>query len=80
MCIRDSPSTNEPRLVEIALRGATAGEATMKFLSNPDIHAHNTFDQRDVVVPQTKALSSTGGVLVVEFPPASVAALNIQLR
>ena len=75
-----NPSTNEPRLVEIALRGATAGEATMKFLSNPDIHAHNTFDQRDVVVPQTKALSSTGGVLVVEFPPASVAALNIQLR
>ena len=75
-----NPSTNEPRLAEIALRGATVKEAFMKFLSNADIHAHNTFDQRDVVVPQTKRLSANEGNLVVEFPPASVVALNIQLN
>ena len=74
-----NPSTSEPRLVEITLRGATVKEASMKFLSHSDIHAHNTFDQHDVVVPQTKPLTANGRTLVVEFPPASVAALNIQL-
>jgi len=48
-------------------------------LSHADIHAHNTFEQQDVVVPQTKPLSLNGGSLVVEFPPACVVALNIQL-
>ncbi|HMD08507.1 MAG TPA: alpha-L-arabinofuranosidase C-terminal domain-containing protein [Candidatus Acidoferrum sp.] len=74
-----NPSTNEPRLAEIALRGATFKEASMKFLSNADIHAHNTFDQRDAVIPQTKPVSVSPGALAVEFPPASVVALNIQL-
>jgi alpha-N-arabinofuranosidase len=75
-----NPSTGEPRLVEVALRGATVKEASMRFLSNADIHAHNTFEQRETVVPQTKPLSMSGGTLVVEFPPASVVALNIQLN
>jgi alpha-N-arabinofuranosidase len=74
-----NPSTSEPRLAEIALRGATVREASMSFLSNSDIHAHNTFDQRDVVVPQTRPLSLNNGTLVVEFPAASVVALNIKL-
>jgi alpha-L-arabinofuranosidase len=52
----------------------------MRWISDSDIHAHNTFEHRDAVVPQTKSLSVSGGVLVVEFPPASVAALNIQLN
>ena len=75
-----NPSTSESRLAEIGLRGATVKEASMSFLSNADIHAHNTFDRRDVVVPQTKPLSFSEGALVVEFPPASVAALTIQLN
>jgi alpha-N-arabinofuranosidase len=74
-----NPSTSDPHLVEIALRGATVKEASMRFLSDADIHAHNTFEQREAVVPQTKPLSMSGGTLVVEFPPASVVALNIQL-
>jgi alpha-N-arabinofuranosidase len=75
-----NPSTSESRLAEITLRGAAVKEGSMRFLSNADIHAHNTFDQRDVVVPQTKRLSLTEGTIVVEFPPASVVALNIQLN
>ncbi len=75
-----NPSTSEPRLAEITLRGATVKDATMRFLTHADIHAHNTFDQRDAVVPQTKALTISGGSLVVEFPPASVVALSIQLN
>jgi alpha-N-arabinofuranosidase len=74
-----NPNVSESRLAEIALRGATVKEASMTFLSNSDMHAHNTFEKRDVVVPQTKALSLNSGSLVVEFPPASVAALNIKL-
>jgi alpha-N-arabinofuranosidase len=74
-----NPSTSEPRLAEIVLRGATVKGAAITVLSNPDIHAHNTFDQRDVVVPQTKSLSIAGGALVVEFPPASVVALSVEL-
>ena len=74
-----NPSTSEPRLAEIALRGATVKQASMSFLSNADIHAHNTFDQREVVIPQTKPLSVSGGLLVVEFPSTSVIALNFQL-
>jgi alpha-N-arabinofuranosidase len=75
-----NPSTSEPRLAEIALRGATVKEASMRFLSNADIHAHNTFEQKEVIVPQTKPLSMSGGTLAAEFPPASVVALNIQLN
>jgi alpha-N-arabinofuranosidase len=74
-----NPSTSDSRLVEIALRGANVKEASMRFLSNADIHAHNTFEQREAVVPQTKSVSMSEETLVVEFPPASVVALNIQL-
>jgi len=51
----------------------------MSFVTHSDIHAHNTFQQRDVVVPQTKTLALNAGGLVVEAPPASVIALNITL-
>ncbi|MGA2097575.1 MAG: alpha-L-arabinofuranosidase C-terminal domain-containing protein [Candidatus Acidiferrum sp.] len=75
-----NPSTSEPRLTEISLRGATTRSASINLLTNSDIHAHNTFDEPNVIVPQTKSLSLTGGTLVVEIPPASVAALTIELR
>jgi alpha-N-arabinofuranosidase len=74
-----NPSPSEPRLMELALRGATVKEASMRFLSHTDIHAHNTFEQQEAVVPQTKSLTMSGGTFLVEFPPASVVALNIQL-
>ena len=74
-----NPNVGESRLAEIALRGATVREASMTLLSNTDIQAHNTFEQREVVVPQTWPLSLNNGTLVVELPPASVAALTIKL-
>ena len=75
-----NPSTSESRLAEIAFRGATVKEAAIRWMSDPDIHAHNTFEHRDALVPQTKPLSTNDGALVVEFPPACVAALNVQLN
>jgi alpha-N-arabinofuranosidase len=74
-----NPSTTESRVAEIVLRGASVKEVTMQWISDKDIHAHNTFDHSAAVVPQTKPVSLTGGALVVEFPPASVVALNVQL-
>jgi alpha-N-arabinofuranosidase len=75
-----NPNTREPRLAEISLRGATAKDASMRFLSHADMHAHNTFDQQDAVIPQARPLNVSGGSLVVEFPPASVVALNVGLN
>lgn len=75
-----NPSTTESRLAEIAVRGGSVKEASMAFLTNSDIHAHNTFEQRDAVVPQRKALELSGKELVVELPPASATALKIQLN
>jgi len=75
-----NPSTTESRSAEIILRGAGAKEASMSLLSNADIHARNTFEQPQTVVPQTKSLNVSDGIMVVEFPPASVVALNIQLN
>ncbi len=74
-----NPSPGETRLTEIGLHGATANSASMSFVTHSDIHAHNTFQQRDIVVPQTKPLALNAGGLVVEVPPASVIALNIML-
>ncbi len=74
-----NPSVTESRLAEISLRGASARDATITWISNSNIHAHNTFDNRDAVVPQTKPLRVTGGALLVDFPPASVAKVTVQL-
>jgi alpha-N-arabinofuranosidase len=75
-----NPSPTEPRLAEISLRGATVESGNMTFLSHSDIHAHNTFEHRDVIMLQTKSLHTAGGTVVVEIPAASVVALRIQLR
>jgi len=74
-----NPSPIETRLTEIGLHGATTNSASMSVVTHSDIHAHNTFQQRDVVVPQTKTLTLSAGGLVVEVPPASVIALKIML-
>jgi alpha-L-arabinofuranosidase len=46
-------------------------------LTHSDIHAHNTFDRRDVVIPQTRELKINGPV--IHFPPASVVAVTLEL-
>jgi alpha-N-arabinofuranosidase len=73
-----NPHVTEARESEIVLRGARVRSGTVTTLTHSDIHAHNTFEQRDVVMPQTKELK-TGGSLVLTFPPASVTAVNAEL-
>jgi alpha-N-arabinofuranosidase len=73
-----NPHVSEARESEIVLRGATARSGSVTTLTHSDIHAHNTFEHRNVVAPQAKELK-TGGALVLTFPPASVTAVNVEL-
>ncbi len=68
------------RETRIAVRGASLKSGTATTLTNPDTHAHNTFDQREVVSPHTNALDFQRGDLVHSFAPASVTSLTLSLE
>jgi alpha-L-arabinofuranosidase len=74
-----NPHVTEERETEIGIRGASLKSGTASTLTNSDIHAHNTFEQRNVVSPQTMALDFKGRVLTYRFPPASVTKLALTL-
>ena len=74
-----NPSVNEIRETEITVRSASIKSATMTVLTNSDLHAHNTFDQKNEVTPQVKDLQSTGSAITVQIQPASVTKLELSL-
>ncbi len=74
-----NPSVTEARETEISLSGARSKSGTVTALANPDIHACNSFQYRDVVVPRTSQLKVSGATLVLTFPPASVTTLQIEM-
>jgi len=74
-----NPSVSESRETEISFSGAKAKSGSITTLSNSDIHAHDSFQQRDVVVPRTSELKTASSALVVTFPPASVSTVQIEL-
>jgi alpha-L-arabinofuranosidase len=74
-----NPHVSEPRQAEIAVRGGTIKSGTATVLSHSDMHAHNTFAQRDAVVPQTKPADLGGRSQTYVFPPASVTKLVLTL-
>ncbi len=74
-----NPHVTEARETEIGIRGGGIKSGTATTLTNADIHAHNSFGQRDVVVPQTKEVTGNGSVLAYTFPPASVTKLALVL-
>jgi alpha-N-arabinofuranosidase len=74
-----NPSISDARETEISLSGARAKSVTVTVLANPDIHAYNSFQHRDVVVPRTSQLKVAGASLVVTFLPASVTTLQIDM-
>ena len=57
-----NPGVNEIRETEITVRGASIKSGTTTVLTNSDLHAHNSFDQRNAVTSQVKDLQSTGRV------------------
>jgi alpha-L-arabinofuranosidase len=74
-----NPSVNEIRETEITVRSASIASATMTVLTHSDLHAHNTFDQKNEVTPQVKDLQSTGSAITVQIPAASVTKLELNL-
>jgi len=74
-----NPDVTAAHETEIVVRGATVQSGSATTLTNSDIHAHNSFDQRNVVIPQSKAVESKGGTLTYTFPPASVTKLVLNL-
>jgi alpha-N-arabinofuranosidase len=75
-----NPHVSDACETGIGVPGATIKSATATTLTAPDIHAHNTFEQRDLIVPQTKSVETKGQVLHYNFPPASVTKLTLTLQ
>jgi len=74
-----NPHVSEPREAEIVVRGGAIVSGSVTSLTNSDIHARNTFEHRNAVMPISNPLKM-GGQLVYTFPPASASALTVQLR
>ena len=70
---------SQSRETEIIVRGASASSATASVLTHTDLHAYNSFDHRDVVLPQSTPVTLRDGAIHHTFPPASVTALTIHL-
>jgi alpha-L-arabinofuranosidase len=74
-----NPHVSEARQTEIGIRSASIKSGSASVLKNSDIHAHNTFDQPNVVTPQSQELAVSERVVNVVFPPASVTKLALTL-
>jgi alpha-L-arabinofuranosidase len=74
-----NPHVSEARETELGVRGATIKSGTVTTLTNSDIHAHNTFEERTVVTPQERDLGAGGRSINFTFPPASVTKLALTL-
>jgi len=60
--------------------GASVREARAEVLAHDDVHAHNTFDDPEVVTPRTMDLGqASGDAFTVTLPPASVTRLTLKL-
>jgi alpha-N-arabinofuranosidase len=75
-----NPHVSTAREAKIGIRGASLKSGTATTLANSDMHAHNTFDQREVLSPQSKTLDFPRGDLVYSFAPASVTKLTLSLE
>lgn len=74
-----NPDVKEARDTQVVVRGAKIKAATATVLTNSDIHAHNTFADKDVVTPRTQYVDLTNDALSFRFPSASVTKLAVQL-
>ena len=74
-----NPDLERSRLAQIALRGAKARGASGMVLRSNEVHAHNTFAQPEAVRPAKLDVSIAQDLLTVEFPPASVSKIDVEL-
>ena len=74
-----NPHVSQAREAEIGVRGAAISSGHVTVLTNADIHARNTFEQRTVVNPRGQDLKGNGPVVHWAFPPASVTKIVLTL-
>jgi alpha-N-arabinofuranosidase len=74
-----NPSMDQPREVEIGVRGGKAQSVAAVLLSAPDPHAHNSFAQPEAVQPKQVNTTLTSGSIRHQLPPASVTKLTVTL-
>jgi alpha-N-arabinofuranosidase len=74
-----NPDVKLSRETQITVRGASLQSGSATTLTHTDIHAHNTFEQRNVVAPQNRSVEAKGRTLTYTFPPASVTKLTLSL-
>ena len=74
-----NPSVSQSREAEVVIRGASPASGSATVLTHSDIHAHNTFDQKQAVAPQMKDVELKGQSMTFTFPPASVVKLQLSL-
>jgi alpha-N-arabinofuranosidase len=74
-----NPDIGGARESEISVRGASIQSGSATTLTHTDIHAHNSFEQRDVVSPQNRSINVKNGTLTYSFAPASVNKLVLTL-
>lgn len=74
-----NPSITDRRETQIRIHGANVRSSAATVLTNPDIHAHNSFGQPDAVSASNSVISSTGALPTFAFPPASVTKLELEL-
>ena len=58
-----NPSLDQPREVEIGLRGASIGSGKVVTLAAADAHAHNSFENPHAVEPREENLQANGSKL-----------------
>jgi alpha-N-arabinofuranosidase len=74
-----NPNVSEARETRIAVHGGKIASAAATILASSDIHAHNSFEQKDAVTPRTQAAATQDGSLTFTCPPASVTKLVLAL-
>jgi alpha-N-arabinofuranosidase len=74
-----NPDVSNAQSTQVSVRGANVKAASGVVLSSNDIHAHNTFDQPDVVQPAKLDVPLSSERLKVTLPAASVAKVTVTL-
>jgi alpha-N-arabinofuranosidase len=74
-----NPNVKDALEAQISLPGAHVRSGSATVLTSSDIHARNTFEQRQAIEPRTAPMEIKGDTPVFRFPPASVVKLTLTL-
>ena len=77
--VNASPQNEDVLETQVIVRGAQISAGEGRVLTHQDIHAHNTLEDRENVVPRSMKLEIRNGSAIVRLPAASVASLRLEL-